>query len=103
MKATPENISKLNISVDDDNDYINFNLGEFNFDVKYRYLSLNQFFPIPGPGGDGYSELKMDGEYLKVSSEVCKKIQKEIIRLKNADSNELREYDKKDFLSTYKK
>ena len=56
------------------------------------------------PGGASYrGDLKMNGEYLKASSEVCKKIQKEILRLKNADANELREYDKKDLLRTYKR
>jgi hypothetical protein len=98
MKATPEVLSKMDIKSPDRNNggFYNFNLGEYNFDVKYGF--------VLSPGG-GYNsgDLRMNGEHISTSSEVCKKIQKEIVRLKNADANELREYDKKDFLRTYKK
>lgn len=96
MKATPENISILNISSTDDN-CINFDLGEYNFDVEYVPSA-------PGLAGlDSVGVLKMNGEQCNVSVEVCKKIHKEILRLKNSNDNEVREYDKKDFLRTYKK
>jgi hypothetical protein len=96
MKATPENISRLNISSTNDN-FINFDLGEYNFDVKYdcRLDLQNKNCSV--------GVLKMNGEHCNVSVEVCKKIQKEILRLKNSNDVEVREYDKKDFLRTYKK
>jgi hypothetical protein len=98
IKATPEVLSKMDIKSPErvNGWFYNFNLGEYNFDVKYVVYS--------SPGGVSHSgDLSMNGERLSVSSEVCKKIKKEIIRLKNADDNEVREYDKKDFLRTYKK
>jgi len=95
MKATPENISRLNISSTNDN-CINFDLGEYNFDVEYDWVS--------GLAGlDSVGVLKMNGEHCNVSVEVCKKIHKEILRLKNSNDAEVKEYDKKDFLRTYKK
>jgi hypothetical protein len=95
MKATPEVLSKMNIKRQDG--FYNFNLDEYNFDVKYGFVLS------PGGGGRDSGDLRMNGEYLQASSEVCKKIQKEVLRLKNSSEDEIREYDKKDFLRTYKK
>jgi hypothetical protein len=94
VKATPEVLSKMNIERQDR--FYNFNLGEYNFDVKYGF--------VLSPGG-GYisADLRMNGEHISTSSEVCKKIHKEILRLKNSNDAEVKEYDKKDFLRTYKK
>ena len=94
VKATPEVLSKMNIKRQDG--FYNFNLDEYNFDVKYGFVLS------PGGGRDS-GDLRMNGEYLQASSEVCKKIQKEVLRLKNSSEDEIREYDKKDFLRTYKK
>jgi len=94
VKATPEVLSKMNIKRQDG--FYNFNLDEYNFDVKYGFVLS------PGGGRDS-GDLRMNGEYLQASSEVCKKIQKEVLRLKNSNDDEVKEYDKKDFLRTYKK
>lgn len=81
-------ISKLSIS--NVGKGISFTMDGFDFYVQYG----SSF----GPGGVSYNGyLKMNSDYLEVSTEVCYQIQSILIKLRDTDIDEHKEYSKRDF------
>ena len=84
LKGNSEDIAKLSISGDF---RYEFTINGFKFEVSPSFRAM-----LPNDG-----ELKMNGNKLKVSSEVCNQIVKTIEELKNTENTEMKEDDKKDF------
>jgi hypothetical protein len=90
LKGNSDGIAKLLISYQNSGGYT-FTLDGFKFYITYGWRGS------PNGGARYKGDMKMNDNYMKVSTEACKQVYNLVDQLNNTEHIEMEEDDKKDF------